>query len=145
MLVERFNRTLRQLSAKILKGGHIKQPHAALLAAVEAYNETPSAITHIAPRMSFSDSAIAKIIDHYMERDIKQEMSSVKPKFKLGQVVRLKDTARDKFTKSSTPLWLADKYKIDSIIRTTPLPSYKLTSHDGGIHLPATVSQALLQ
>lgn len=115
------------------------------MAAVKVYNQTPNSVTHIAPDNAFSNEAQEKIIDLLMSRDTAQEESAIKPKFKIGQLVRLKDIARDHFTKSNIPLYQANKYRIEAIVKTAPLPSYKLTSADGSIHLPATVSQALLQ
>lgn len=142
--VERFIRTLRQLAVKIIRNSTNKRPHNALLDAVKIYNSTPSAVTHMTPEHSLTAKAQTALIEHYMERDAKQQESSVQPKFNIGQLVRLKETVRSHFMKASSPLWHANQYRIAGIVRTVPLPSYKLTSVDGLIHLPATVSQALL-
>lgn len=143
--MERFIRHLREASARIITSGIEHNGHRAMLRAVENYNASKNSFTGEIPNESFTPEAKARIIAKFMNRDIRQLESSRQPKFHLGQVVRLKRHFLKQFEKAGTPLWQAQQYKITGIVRSHPVAGYQLSSLDGLIQLPSTVTESSLQ
>lgn len=142
---ERAIRTLRELTGRIIASGVQKRPHLALKRAVKIYNSTENSVTKLQPENSFSKEAQAHIIDRLMVRDVHQEEKAIAPRFRVGQIVRLRKGFQQHFIKSGSPLWREPQFRVSSIIRSIPMPSYQLSSIDNLAKLPSTVTQSMLQ
>lgn len=119
--------------------------HQAMLRAVNVYNSSTNAATGEIPSESSRPDVAQRIVAQYMNRDIKQQERSVKTKFKVGDIVRLKRSFVNQFEKSGKPQYHLQQYRVVAIIRTHPVASYELQSLDGQVKLPATVTQSALQ
>jgi len=135
---ERFIRTIRQHAGAIAKHER-KGGWAAIKRAVEIYNAEVSSATGEKPKVAaVSEQAQGRIIERILLRNQKAIEKSKKPRYKLGDWVRLRRNYDDEaFAKSSKPRWSNELYRVVGVKYTMPLSSYHLQSSDG-ISLPGT-------
>ena len=119
VFAERFNRTIRDLLKKIVfeqgDGNWID----ILQTITKQYNNRIHSSTRLTPIQ-----ASLKKNEGYVYRNLLDKRDKIKPKYKIGDLVRTADLKRT-FSKSDTTNWSYKLYKVTEIIKDT-VPDYKI-------------------
>ena len=119
VFAERFNRTIRDLLKKIVfeqgDGNWID----ILQTITKQYNNRIHSSTRLTPIQ-----ASLKKNEGYVYRNLLDKRDKIKPKYKIGDLVRTADLKRT-FSKSDTTNWSYKLYKVTEIIKDK-VPDYKI-------------------
>lgn len=143
---ERAVRLVRQLAGRMLTSGHTTSAMQALKSSIASHNATPTAnLGDLSPNEVTEDKQ-GFVLNERLKRRLELESKVVDmSRFKVGQLVRLKEP-KSRFSKSNSPTYSAELYKIDSVLEHSPTPGYRLRSERTYALLPGSVdySQILL-
>ena len=118
VFAERFNRTIRDLLKKIVFENGDANWIDILQTITKQYNNKVHSSTKLSPK----DASLKKN-EGYVYKKLLDKRKKVKPKYKIGDLVRTADLKRT-FSKSDTTNWSYKLYKITEIFNDT-IPSYK--------------------
>ena len=122
VVIERFNRTLKNIMYKQFTVQGNTQYLDMLPKLLKQYNNTKHSSIKISP-VEASLKKNQGIVYFNLYGDI--ELSSAKPKFKVGDRVRISKYKRKTFDKGYTENWSEEMFTIDEIQHTNPI-TYKL-------------------
>ncbi len=129
-LAENRNLLIRRLLARG-KEGKVGLHMATLLPKIEEWiNTTPNSRTGLSPKATTDDMAPLVLTSLRRHRLALTKALKVKePLFSSGDLVRVRQSqqrAGGQFAKASTPTYSRQVYRVMSVKRTSPWPSYKL-------------------
>ena len=132
VFAERFNRTIRDLLKKfVFEHGDANWVDTSPTIAKQ-YNNRIHSSTKLSPK----DASLKKN-EGFVYRNLLDKRNNIKPKYKIGDLVRTADLKRT-FSKGDTTNWSYKLYKITEIINDT-IPSYKIDN------LPERYNESLLK
>lgn len=131
---ERAIRVIRSRMARIIRSSPTIHPLTAAKQAAESYNETVNSSTGVAPNNVVGEK-IGEVIRKRMDNQLKKlTKHSFQPKYKVGDIVKLKIIRKNKvFVKSNQPSWGNDDYTILEVKHTQPRFSYIIKKVGGKI------------
>ena len=132
VFAERFNRTIRDLLKKIVFQHGDANWVDILPTITKQYNNRIHSSTKLSPK----DASLKKN-EGYVYRNLLDKRNKIKPKYKIGDLVRTADLKRF-FSKSDTTNWSYKLYKITEIINYT-IPTYHIDN------LPERYNESLLK
>lgn len=132
-VVERFHRTIRTKVGRIIDSGTTKIPLVAFKMAVESYNHQYHRSIGTTPTQASkpgNSAAVIQYVDKQHSKLLNKIGGPIKPKYKIGDVVYLRQKNRSKFAKSSDPTINKQKLIIAGVKSTLPMSSYYLKTYD---------------
>jgi len=130
-IVERWNRTVKTKLGKYFTANRTHRYLDVLQDLIDMYNDTK----HRSIKMTPNEASLPKNHDRVFRNLYgarMHDLGEVKPKFTLGQKVRVALELDDKFDKKYGINWTDDVYTINEIIKTRPL-SYSLLDENNHV------------
>ena len=130
--VERVNRTVQNLIYEYMEEHETKRYIDQLQKIVKSYNTRPHRAIQMTPTeadLPTNQLLVRKALALYYSKREKKLGKQQKPKFKIGQAVRIK-ASRGIFARGYEPLFKHEGFRIKEIITKFPRLMYKLTDWD---------------
>ena len=132
VFAERFNHTIRDLLKKIV----FEQGDAKWIDILSTITKQYNNRIHSSTKLSPKDASLKKN-EGYVYRNLLDKRNKIKPKYKIGDLVRTADLKKT-FSKGDTTNWSYKLYKITEIINDT-IPTYHIDN------LPERYNDSLLK
>lgn len=142
----RFIRTLRRHTGMISNTPGAERGWPAIKRATVIYNEQVHGVTGEKPIEAIASVDVRRrVLDRILMRNMKAVEQWKKPKFKVGDLVRIKEEYQENaFAKSSKPRFTRSQYRVVGIKSTAPRASYYLESVLDKARLPGSFSSTWL-
>ena len=144
--IERWHRTFKQILAKFLSENETRRYVDRLSTLMESYNQRYHRIIGMTPEQAEQEENFYEVgenLQKFYDKAIKKKR---KPKFKVGQNVRVQMKQDFKFKRSYHQVFGDEVYKIKSIAsKRLPIPMYKLTNFDGTVTMRDSYYENMLQ
>lgn len=127
-IVERFNRTLKSIMWERFTEKGTRRWIDMLPQLVKEYNHTKHSTLGMTPAEAQDEGNAVEIFTN----EIEDQPKKTKPKFKLGDKVRVSRIKGTFEKKSATPNWSPEVFEVVQVLDTRP-PTYKLKDHKGNI------------
>ena len=124
-MVERFQLTIQQLLYKLMRQYRHKKWTTLLPTAMKIYNSRKHSFIKMSPENGEKEENQLEIRKEYYKKYLKAEKHKVKPKYKVGDLVRIWNK-RPKFFRGYYENFTIEYFVVSKVISDQPNPKYKL-------------------
>ena len=126
-IVERFNQSIKNRLFKWMDFNKTENYLPYLSQILEGYNNTEHSSTDVSPNLAWRDKSLHPII-----RDKNQKyynsIKRIKPRFKIGDIVRIKSLTNSAFTKGYDVQNNSELFTVETVTSHLPIPLYEIKS-----------------